>query len=88
VGAVLFAYVIANFAYFMHVSAGGSPVEKLGHFYLQDHGRIIRELTAAEYAAAQVAVLRGFSGHWLVFYFAPAAYFLLRGKGARSGPTP
>jgi hypothetical protein len=85
-GAILFAYVAANFAYFMYRSGDGSPVEELGRYYLKDHGRIVRELSAAEYAAARIAVLRGFSGHWLVFYFAPAVYFLLRRRAAASGP--
>ena len=77
-GAAVFAYAVVNFALFMFGAHGGSPEIRDGRFVLQDHGRLIRELSAAEYTALQANEVRGFSGHWLLFYFMPFAWFLLR----------
>jgi hypothetical protein len=55
---------------------GGSPTIRDGQYLLLEHGKLIRELTASEYRALQTNEVRGFSGHWLVFFFVPAAYFL------------
>jgi hypothetical protein len=41
-----------------------------------EHGKLIREITATQFAAFKANEVRGFSGHWMVFYFVPAAYFL------------
>ncbi|MGO4703257.1 hypothetical protein [Dyella sp. 2RAB6] len=41
-----------------------------------NHGQLIREISATEYAGFKAEEVRGFSGHWMVFYFVPAAYFL------------
>lgn len=74
-GGVLLPYVLMNFLFVLHIG-GGNPVEQEGKFLLMSHGKLVRELTASEYIILQTNQLRGFSGHWLVFYFAPAAYFL------------
>lgn len=78
VGVLLFAYVFVNFWLFMQATEGGSVSIRDGKYILADHGRLIRELTAAQYAAFQANEVRGFSGHWMAFYFGPFAYFLLR----------
>jgi hypothetical protein len=80
VGLVIFVYAIANFLIFIAGTEGGSPAIQDGKYLLLNHGSLIRELTAAEYSAFQANVVRGFSGHWLVFFFVPAAYFLLGPK--------
>lgn len=52
---------------------------------LQAHSRFIRNLTADEYQAQQVNILRGSSGHWLIFYYMPLVFFMGRGRyGATS----
>jgi hypothetical protein len=84
VGGVIFAYAIINFLLFMVGTHGGSPSIHDGKFILQDHGRLIREITASEYASFKANEIRGFSGHWLVFYFVPFAYFMLCKKSAQS----
>jgi hypothetical protein len=78
IGAAVFVYALINFALFITATEGGSPRVRDGHFVLLDHGRVIRELSAAEYEAMEARDVRGFSGHWLVFYFVPFAWFLLR----------
>ncbi|HSA32642.1 MAG TPA: hypothetical protein P5077_02840 [bacterium] len=75
----LFTYVVFNFLYFA-ISMEGSPSIEEGKYILHDHGRLIRELTAEEYHRFVAKELRGFSGHWLIFYFAPFAYFTFRSK--------
>ena len=79
-GVVIFAYVILNFLLFILATQGGSPSIRDGKFVLQDHGRLIRELTASEYTSFKANEVRGFSGHWLAFYFILFAYFLFRKK--------
>jgi len=83
---ILGAYALVNFAVFMFGAYQGSPAIRDGHYVLQQHGHIVRTLSLPEYEAAQLAVMRGFSGHWLLFYFTPAVYFLFRKNRSRPNP--
>jgi hypothetical protein len=78
IGGAVGAYAVLNFALFIAGTQGGTPEIRGEHFVLQNHGRLVRELSAAEYTALRANVVRGFSGHWLAFYFVPFAWFLLR----------
>ncbi|WP_130434967.1 hypothetical protein [Rivibacter subsaxonicus] len=82
-GLVLTAYVPLNFLLTLAISEGGQPSIREGKFVLQIHGHVIRELTSAEYAIHQANVMRALSGHWLVFYYVPFAYFMFR-EGSNS----
>jgi hypothetical protein len=75
---VVFIYAIVNFVVFMFLSQGGVPAIRDGQFILHSHGKLVRILTEQEYHDQRAYVLRGFSGHWLVFYLVPALYFLFR----------
>ena len=86
-GLFLAGYVALNFALFIHKTEGGSPLIRDGQFVLQAHGRFIRTLTADEYQAQQVNILRGFSGHWLIFYYVPLVYFMACGRSGATGRT-
>lgn len=77
-GAMIFAYAMVNFFIFTQHSENGNALIQHGKRVLLNHGKLIRELTASEYTALKANELRGFSGHWLLLYFMPAAYFLLR----------
>ena len=79
-GYVLFAYTIVNFLLFLIASEGGGPAMRDGKYLLESHGRILREITASEYQHFRFNVNRGFSGHWIVFYFIPLAFFMFRRK--------
>jgi hypothetical protein len=46
----------------------GSPSIKDGQYILENHGTFIKILTEAEYNHFQANIVRGFSGHWLLFY--------------------
>jgi hypothetical protein len=76
--AAVFVYAGVNFLLMMKMSGGGSASLRDGAYVLEDHGRLIRLITQAEYTAFQANELRGFSGHWLLFYFMPFAFFVLR----------
>lgn len=91
VGTILFIYAITNFFIFMSHTEGGNPAMQDGRYVLLNHGKLIRELTVSEFTAFKVNELRGVSGHWLLFYFVSAAYFLfwkpIRVENVRGMPT-
>jgi hypothetical protein len=74
-GIVLMVYVMANFALGMWALDGGSPEIRDGQYVLQQHGRLLRVLSSDEYRAYKAWEVRMFSGHWLIFYFMPFAFF-------------
>lgn len=79
-GKVIMFYAVINFILFMIQSEGASPSVLNGKFALTSHGKLLREISENEYHVFQARVLRGFSGHWLIFYFVPLAFFLFRKK--------
>lgn len=87
-GLCIFAYAFVNFALFMIEAISGSPSIVNGKFVLLNHGTFIRELSAAEYSTLKANEVRGFSGHWLVFYFVPCAYFMFHKRSKPFKPTP
>jgi hypothetical protein len=73
-----FVYALINFALFLFLSEGGVPSVRDGKYVLHSHGSVIRELSEEEYDLHKAYELRGFSGHWMVFYLIPALYFSYR----------
>ncbi len=61
-------YAMLNFLIF-GLGAEGNPSIKGDKYVLENHGHIIREISKDEYDIASAQVLRGFSGHWIIFYF-------------------
>jgi hypothetical protein len=78
-----FAYAIINFALFIFLSRGGVPDVRDGKYVLHNHGQVVRELSENEYEWQKAYVIRGFSGHWMVFYLVSAIVFWYRGKSAQ-----
>lgn len=72
--AVFAAYVFINGGLAFIHALGGTPDIWDGRFVLHQHGTFVRELSDAEYHVEQAYVLRGFSGHWMIFYLLPALY--------------
>ena len=72
-----FIYALVNFGLFAVLTEGGGPHEENGKFWITSHGRILRELSEAEYHRQRACVVRGFSGHWMLF--SSAALMLLVG---------
>ena len=85
---VVFVYAIVNFAVFFYLSEGGGPDIRNGQFILHSHGRLIRQLSEDEYHLKKAYELRGYSGHWLLFYVLPAFYFLLQRRTGSTGTPP
>jgi len=77
-----FAYAIINFALFFFLSRDGVPDVRDGKYVLHNHGQVVRELSENEYEWQKAYVIRGFSGHWMVFYLVSAIVFWYRGKSA------
>lgn len=75
---LLFAYALVNFFVAFGGSGQGAPTVRGNGFVLERKGVVIRQITEAEYRSLRAAEIRGFSGHWLVFYFVPFTHFLLR----------
>jgi hypothetical protein len=76
--AVLFVYAFLNFFISLPATGGATADIRDGQYILHRKGTVVREMSRTEYDAARAAQLRGFSGHWLVFYGLPAAVFLFR----------
>jgi hypothetical protein len=75
-----FAYGIINFLIFISLSMEGSPDIRDGKYVLRSDGRVedqrvIREISKEEYDLRNDRIVRGFSGHWMIFYLIPALYF-------------
>jgi hypothetical protein len=87
-GAALFAYAVVNFGISIIQTGGGNAVQQGAQYVLKVHGAVVRTLTLAEYSALKATEVRLFSGHWMVFYFIPAAYFLFhRPNVPAAGPN-
>jgi len=74
--AVAIGYAIVTFALREHVSGSGVPAIVGGQYVLQSHGRLLTNLTESDYRLHRAYELRAFSAVWIVFYLAPAIYFL------------
>jgi len=87
-GLAVLICAMVNFALFAAATQGGNPAMEAGKYVLKNHGRLIRELSGAEYEALRANELRGFSGHWLFFYFVPFAYFIFAKRPGPPNPPP
>ncbi len=65
---VAFLYALVNFGLFIARAGDGSPATVDGRRVLQRKGTVLRELSESEYAYRQRLIVRGFSGHWMLFY--------------------
>ena len=70
-------YAMVNFVLFVILSEGGGPSQRDGKYVIEDHGTVVREISEAEFHRKQAYIVRGFSGHWMLF--ATAALTLLMG---------
>jgi hypothetical protein len=77
-----FIYAILNFTLFFFSAAtfDGTPAIQDGQYVLLTHGpngeqHVMRVITEEEYNWREARIFRAFSGHWMIFYLAPALYF-------------
>ncbi len=69
-----FIYTFVNFALFMFMAPNGMSRDN-GHYYTgKGSGR--HEVSAEQYQQAERVVLRGFSGHWQLFFLGSALMLL------------
>jgi hypothetical protein len=73
--AVCGAYALVNFVLFIVIMMGtawtaGSVRERKGRPVLMKDGEVLREATDEEVRLARARTTRGFSGHWMFFYWA------------------
>lgn len=80
VGICLFVYVLLNFMLAMSGMEGEAGLAENGKYVLSHRGKLIREISLVEFTRFKALEVRAFSGHWLVFYFAPFAYFMFYRK--------
>lgn len=82
IGFLLLAYIWVNFMVFMAKSDGGVPDIWDGDYVLHSHGKLLKYITESDYVSYKFNTLRGFSGHWLAFFYMPMVYFYHRAKNA------
>jgi hypothetical protein len=81
--AVFFVYALVNFALFMQRAPAKPPAIQQGQWVVYENGQR-RVLTASQAAEIRRLEVRGFSGHWMLFYVLPALYFGGRLREGRS----
>jgi hypothetical protein len=82
---VLFAYALFNFFFnVVYLREGGTPGEIDGELVLHSHGRVLRKLTRDEFERHEAYVVRGFSGHWMLFYGAALLILVARERARRA----
>jgi hypothetical protein len=69
------AYCCINFYTLVGLSIHGSPVERDGRYWLEDHGRVVRALGDEEFRHRQMWEVRGLSAHLLAFALVGAIGF-------------
>ena len=75
---VLTLVVLAHFVWFIVQSGPGAPAIVDGQYVLDNHGRILKVLTQAEYLTLRGAAVRAFATLMISFYFAPMVYWWFR----------
>jgi hypothetical protein len=68
---ICFAYTFANGVMFGILTGGAVPHERDGKYFLESHGKVIREINEAEYHQYRAYVVRGLSGVWMLFGAGP-----------------
>jgi len=66
---------VAHFVLFLVQSHAASPEIKDGHYVLNNHGQIVKELTGAQYYWLKGSELRLFATGWMSFYLMLSLYW-------------
>src|SRR5262245_36919294 len=66
-----FVYAIMNFLIFICVAPGRGEMISFhdGRYAVLRHGEVVREATEEEHRRQEATIARGFSGHWMLFYW-------------------
>ncbi len=79
-GLAVLGYSMVNMGIGLSNMEGGGPSERDGRLVLEVHGRLIREITRAEYNEFRTKEWRAISGTLLLWYYIPFAYFMYAKK--------
>jgi hypothetical protein len=63
----LVVYAFANFPLMLIRNEGGNPDKRGSQYLLTSHGKVLRELSEDEYHGKRAYLVRGVSGHWMLF---------------------
>ena len=78
IGYLLLYYCFINFFYLgLSGKVEGEPTVKNGGYFLKEKDKILHELNKAEYLQANAYLVRLITGHFMMFCWLPAVYFLL-----------
>jgi hypothetical protein len=72
---VVFVYVGMNFLLGMIQLRDGQPETNGRRYWLQNHGKYVREISESEFRVYQARGVRFFSGDYLAFAFPPVLWF-------------
>jgi hypothetical protein len=71
---ICFTYAIVNFVVFMgsqFVRERDGKISTVdGRHVVRNHGAVVRTLSEQEFRVHEARIARGFSGHWMIFYWA------------------
>lgn len=81
IGILLAFYVIANFAVSGAALQDGSGIQMGHQYFLEDKGKILKEINFEQYQRLCFADYRLFTGHAMIFSIIPAIYFSSYKKG-------
>ncbi len=71
-----FLYTVVNFGIFMAFHGTvGAPHIRNGVYVLANKSHILRTLTPEQYRWERAWLVRGFSGHWILFLLVPTLFF-------------
>ncbi len=68
-------FFLVHFIVFLVQSHAAAPAIQDGQYVLDNHGRVVKVLTASEYLSLKGAELRLFATGWMFFYFVPVVYW-------------
>jgi hypothetical protein len=85
--ALLALYAMLSAVLFIVLGEGGGPSQRGDKFFLTSHGRILRELTLAEFLRQQANVVRFFSSGWMLFSAIALGLLITTPQSANNGRT-
>jgi len=85
---VLSLITVVHLVWFIVQSWPGAPAIVDGQYVLDDHGRILKVLTQAEYLTLSGAALRAFATMMISFYFVPMMYWWFRQSNQQDFSAP
>jgi hypothetical protein len=87
-GLALFLNAMAGLVVVFVVGRGGEPEKRGDKFVAAERGKVVRELTEAEYRTSHGFAIRFFPSFWMVFSGYPALIAVAKRKAPSNDPFP